>query len=90
MTSKIEDLPLLLVVPPNLADQVLFELHKYLKYGTFDVLPYIGNWEKRQNWWASSWSQCNNAEGRRIIVATYTVSLFDCVRNFSKAPAGYY
>jgi hypothetical protein len=42
--SNIPDLPTLLVVPVNLVDQVVSEMHRFLQYGSFDLFPYLHSW----------------------------------------------
>ncbi|KAF8810162.1 hypothetical protein BYT27DRAFT_7092906, partial [Phlegmacium glaucopus] len=81
---NIPDFPNLLVVPVSLVNQVLNELHRYYQHGSFDILPYLGKWEGRKNWWDQCWSQCRNKLGRRIVVTTPTAieSDFSVVMEF--------
>jgi len=71
--GNIPDSPFVLVVPVALVDQVTCELHKYLEFGNFDVLPYIGTWRNRKLWWNSVWPKAQNPVGRRILITTPTV-----------------
>jgi SNF2 family DNA or RNA helicase len=73
--GNIPNLPSLLIAPVTLVDQVISELHRYLRHGTFDVLPYLGTWERRKLWWTDIWDgQCKNTLGKRIIIVTPAVS----------------
>jgi hypothetical protein len=74
LDGNIPDEPFLFVVPVNLVTQVICELHHYLEYGHFDVLPYIGAFDTREHWWSKIWAQAKNAEGRRIIITTPNVT----------------
>jgi hypothetical protein len=52
----------------------MLEIHRYLQFGTFDVLPYLQNWAGRKTWWNDHWTKAKNVEGRRIVITTPTVS----------------
>jgi hypothetical protein len=72
--QNIPNLPTVLVVPNSLVYQVISELHRYLKHGSFDVLPYLGKHATRKLWWSTHWVKARNQEGRRIVVTTPSVS----------------
>lgn len=74
--ENIPDAPFVVVVPVNLVHQMTSELHRYLQYGYFDILPYIGTWAKRKRWWDDVWTKGNNPPGRKIVITTPSVSLF--------------
>jgi hypothetical protein len=66
--------PILLTIPKSLELQFTNELRRYLRPKSFDILPYTGTWEKRENWWTQVWSSSKHDPSRRIIVAATTVS----------------
>jgi SNF2 family DNA or RNA helicase len=71
----VPDLPAVFVVPVTLVPQLVSELHRYLRRGTFDVLPYTGTHQTRSTWWTDVWSaRSNQPEGRKIIVTTSKVT----------------
>ncbi|KAG2062895.1 hypothetical protein BDR04DRAFT_1039611, partial [Suillus decipiens] len=67
---NIPNLPIILVIPPNLISQFTSELHRFLQRGSFDILPYLATWNSRQSWWQDIWSRSIQPEGRRIIITT--------------------
>lgn len=67
---NIPDLPMVVVVPVLLVNQFISELHKFLQRGSFDVLPYLGNWSSRQTWWTTIWERSKQPLSRRIIVTS--------------------
>ncbi|KAG1836505.1 P-loop containing nucleoside triphosphate hydrolase protein [Suillus subalutaceus] len=69
-SPNIPDLPIILVIPPNLISQFTSELHRFLQRGSFDILPYLATWNSRQSWWQDIWSRSIQPEGRRIIITT--------------------
>ncbi|KAG2738555.1 hypothetical protein P692DRAFT_201730973 [Suillus brevipes Sb2] len=66
--SNIPDLPVILVIPANLISQFTSELHRYLRRGSFDILPYQGLWSNRSSWWKNIWPMSKLPEGRRILI----------------------
>lgn len=42
----------------------------YFEHGSIDVLPCLGTWAKRKDWWSTHYKQCKNSVGRRIVIAT--------------------
>jgi SNF2 family DNA or RNA helicase len=76
ISSNIPDLPVVVVVPVPLVQQVTSELHRYLQHGRFDLLPYLGQQSSRPGWFTEVWRKANNPEGRRIIITTPTVRSF--------------
>jgi hypothetical protein len=76
--SNIPDLPVVIVVPVHLIDQFVTELHKFLEFGNFDVIPYLGTWASRTTWWKTIWGErLHQLERRRIIVAAPKVGRFE-------------
>ncbi|KAG1737029.1 P-loop containing nucleoside triphosphate hydrolase protein [Suillus lakei] len=65
---NIPDLPVILVIPANLIHQFTSELHRYLRRGSFDILPYQGIWSSRPLWWKNIWTMPRLPEGRRILI----------------------
>jgi hypothetical protein len=72
--GNIPSSPILLTVPKSLELQFTNELRRYLRPKTFDILPYTGTWEKRQDWWSQVWSSSKHDPSRRIVLAATTVS----------------
>lgn len=73
---NIPALPIVLVIPVNLVDQIVHEFHRYLEHGSFDVLPYLMSWNSQPLWWDHIWAlRSNQPQERRIIVTTPTMSL---------------
>ncbi|KAG1838807.1 P-loop containing nucleoside triphosphate hydrolase protein [Suillus subalutaceus] len=81
-SANIPNLPIILVIPANLVPQFTSELHRFLQYGAFDVLPYLATWRSRQSWWKDIWSRSMQPEGRRIIITTPKALESDCERIF--------
>src|ERR1700685_1206575 len=67
--------PSVLVVPVNLVHQMTSELHRYLRHGEFDVLPYLGTHKTRPTWWTDVWTLSKHEEHRRIVITTPNVSI---------------
>ena len=64
----------IIICPPNLTDQWMSEIQKYLQYGSYTVLPYYGTCtEKNRESFQKLWEQTENTT--RIILTTYSVSL---------------
>lgn len=56
-------------MPTTLIHQFTSELHRYLRRGSFDILPYKGMWSKdRALWWKNIWTMPKLPEGRRILI----------------------
>ena len=74
--------PHLIICPVNLLDQWLSELHRFLEYGSFSILPYTGTCTEanRRAFW-ESWDALPSPVERRIIVATMTVSDIPALRH---------
>jgi len=82
---NIPALPVVLVVPVNLVDQIVHEFHRYLQHGSFDVLPYLTSWNSRPLWWEHIWGlRSNQPQERRIVVTTPTVSLLPFLTLFAE------
>ena len=70
-------MPHLIVVLPNLLPQWQAESRRFLKWGSFDLLPYTGNFKTATR--KAVWDELNSRErdrGRRghtILLAAYTV-----------------
>lgn len=75
MAANAGNLPQLLVVPGNLLDQVISEMHRFLIFGAFAVLPYTAacREQNRDAFWRE-FNQLPVPMNRRIIVATISVS----------------
>ena len=61
--------------PNNLLEQWTGELHRFLKYGAFSILPYVGACTDTNR--AAFWLEFNRLKSRpdrRIILASYNVS----------------
>lgn len=73
--GNIPDLPFIIVVPVNLHTQWTHEIHKFLRRGYFDVLPYIGTLATRPNFWEEqgSWNHSIIPLHRRILLCSITV-----------------
>jgi SNF2 family DNA or RNA helicase len=74
-SPNIPNLPVILVIPANLVAQFTSELHRFLQYGAFDILPYLATWRSRQSWWTEIWGRSMQPEGRRIIITTPKVRI---------------
>jgi hypothetical protein len=84
--GNIPDEAFIIVCPVTLLTQLTSELHRYLQPGSFDILPYTGKHRTRQTWWTDIWGRCNHKEGRRIVIATTTVSVGSfCCDNINNA-----
>ncbi|KAG1837021.1 P-loop containing nucleoside triphosphate hydrolase protein [Suillus tomentosus] len=81
-SANIPNLPVMLVIPSSLVAQFTSELHRFLKRGAFDVLPYLATWNSRRTWWEDIWSRSKQPEGRRIIITTPKALESDCDRIF--------
>lgn len=78
----------MIVAPVTLTAQLMAELHRYFKHGTFDVFPYTGSRQTRGDWWKEILGKSKHKPGRNIIVATPSVSIVSwistiCVSLFS-------
>jgi hypothetical protein len=69
--------PSVLVVPVNLVGQMTSELHRYLRHGEFDVLPYLGTHKTRPTWWTDVWTLSKHKDHRRIVLTTPNVCIFN-------------
>lgn len=67
---NIPDLPIVIVVPVHLISQFVTELHKFLEFGNFDVIPYLGTWASRTTWWKTIWGERSHQQERRRIIVT--------------------
>ncbi|KAG2098226.1 uncharacterized protein F5147DRAFT_656118 [Suillus discolor] len=66
---NILDLPVILVMLATLIHQFTLELHRYLRQGSFDILPYKGKWSNdRALWWKNIWTMPKLPEGRQILI----------------------
>lgn len=76
-SGNLPDRPHLIIVPPSLHTQWLRELHRFLKFGAFDVLPYTHAYsaDRRKPVWDYLKAQRAGLPlCRRIILATTAVS----------------
>ncbi|KAG2108131.1 hypothetical protein BD769DRAFT_1366000 [Suillus cothurnatus] len=71
--GNLPDLPTVIVCPPNLQHQWTNEIERYLRRGTFDVLPYFGKYDKRKDWWNKACDKCQQPLRRRVVLATTLV-----------------
>ena len=70
------ELPHVIVCPNALLDQWTGELHRFLQYGAFSILPYVGACTENNR--AAFWHAFNSLKSRpdrRIILASYNVSV---------------
>lgn len=73
-TGNIPDRPVLLGCPANLHGQLSQELERYLKWRSFDVIPYVGKVEKRMDFWTTHFKASKHVPGRKIVLAAHTVT----------------
>ncbi|KAG1793303.1 P-loop containing nucleoside triphosphate hydrolase protein [Suillus plorans] len=81
-SPNIPNFPVMIVVPANLVSQFTSELHRFLRRGAFDILPYLGTWTSRRTWWEDIWGRSKQPEGRRIIITAPKALESDCDRIF--------
>lgn len=74
--GNIPDESSIFVVPVTLRGQMVHELYRYLEPGGFDILPYEGTHPKRKDFWVEAWSKSEQPPGRKILIATTSVSFF--------------
>lgn len=67
------DLPMLLVVPLALREQVELELHRYIKHGRIDVLLYDAGINRVPDYWEKVYNASSLPPHQRLILATTTV-----------------
>ncbi|EGO04149.1 hypothetical protein SERLA73DRAFT_148782 [Serpula lacrymans var. lacrymans S7.3] len=70
--ANLPDLPTILVCPTNLHAQLTSEIEHYLRRGTFDLLPYTGKLQQREQWWETIWTQSKMSPGRCIVLVPQT------------------
>jgi hypothetical protein len=70
---NIPGLPIAIFVPVSLVDQWVSEMHKFLRYGSFDIFPYLNSHNSRPNWWTDIWKMSKQPEKRKILVASLPV-----------------
>ncbi|KAH9949213.1 P-loop containing nucleoside triphosphate hydrolase protein, partial [Amylocystis lapponica] len=70
--GNLEDEPVIIVCPVNLEAQFTDEIHRYLRRGTFDLLPYTGKHASRPVWWSEIMTQSKQPPARRIVLALVT------------------
>ncbi|KAG2343746.1 hypothetical protein BDR05DRAFT_883628 [Suillus weaverae] len=83
---NLPDLPTVIVCPPNLQHQWTSELERYLRRATFDVLPYVGKYDNRKDWWSKAWDECQQPLRRRVVLATTLAIQDDATTIFSDGP----
>ncbi|KAG2134716.1 P-loop containing nucleoside triphosphate hydrolase protein [Suillus cothurnatus] len=84
--GNLPDLPTVIVCPPNLQHQWTIEIERYLRRGTFDVLPYVGKYETRKDWWSKACDRCQQPLRRRVVLATTLAIQHDTSTLFSNGP----
>jgi SNF2 family DNA or RNA helicase len=67
--------PFLIVVPPTLVEQVTQECNRFLQPGSLDVIKVTGSAEQHEQLWAQAGNLSNLEPGRRLYVASTTVSV---------------
>lgn len=72
--DNIPDLPFLIAVPIGLRAQWELELHRYLKYGSLEIINYDSGAQKMPTFWTEIFGKSRTPLGKRIIIATTTVS----------------
>ena len=89
-SKNLPDRPHLIIVPVPLHTQWMRELHRFLQYGGFDVMPYTHGYNAETR--GLFWKQVNEARAglpqcRRIVLASTAVSLAPCyvTSNFSNS-----
>ncbi|KAG2366148.1 hypothetical protein BDR07DRAFT_1373763 [Suillus spraguei] len=80
--NNIPDLPVVIMSPPNLQHQWMNEIQWYLRQATFDVLPYVGKYTTRVQWWTMAWSKCQQPPIQHIILATMSAAQDDAATVF--------
>ncbi|KAH9926072.1 P-loop containing nucleoside triphosphate hydrolase protein, partial [Amylocystis lapponica] len=85
--GNIEDEATIIMCPAALHQQWTEELHRYLKHGWFDVLPFLGTYDKRGSWWQDVYGHSLQIPSRRIILATHSAVTSDSIVTF-KGPTG--
>ncbi|KAI6097725.1 P-loop containing nucleoside triphosphate hydrolase protein [Pisolithus croceorrhizus] len=78
-TGNIPDRPILLGCPANLHGQLSQELERYLKWRSFDVIPYVGKVEKRMDFWTTHFKASKHVPGRKIVLAAHTALASDAL-----------
>ncbi|KAH0833809.1 P-loop containing nucleoside triphosphate hydrolase protein [Lanmaoa asiatica] len=82
--ANIPDLPVIIVCPVNIQDQWVGEIHRFLRKGTFDILPYVGKLVTRGAWWKVGYPQSHQPALRRIILAAHTAIQDDGIAVFEE------
>ncbi|KAH7917293.1 hypothetical protein BV22DRAFT_1026655 [Leucogyrophana mollusca] len=75
--GNLKDAPSVIVCPPTMLDQFTAEIHRYLRPGTFDLLPYVSTYETRPQWWQKIWLKSAQRPRRRILLASHTALVSD-------------
>ncbi|KAG2045912.1 hypothetical protein BDR06DRAFT_900013 [Suillus hirtellus] len=84
--GNVPDLPTVIICPPNLQHQWTSEIERYLRRATFDLLPYIGKYDNRKDWWSKAWDECQQPLRRRVVLATTLAIQDDATTIFSDGP----
>ncbi|KAG1786495.1 P-loop containing nucleoside triphosphate hydrolase protein, partial [Suillus variegatus] len=84
--GNLPDLPTVIICPPNLHHQWTGEIERYLRRATFDVLPYVGKYDSRKDWWSKVWAKCQQPLCRRVVLATTLAIQDDAATIFGDGP----
>ncbi|KAH9841961.1 P-loop containing nucleoside triphosphate hydrolase protein, partial [Rhodofomes roseus] len=84
-SKEIEDLPTLISVPVTLHKQMTNEIHRYVQWKEFDLLPYTGTTASRAKWWDLVWKKVKHQPIRRIVLATIKAITSDATDMFTQA-----
>ncbi|KAG2045712.1 hypothetical protein BDR06DRAFT_1015378 [Suillus hirtellus] len=84
--GNLPDLPTVIICPPNLHHQWIGEIERYLRRATFDVLPYVGKYDSRKDWWSKVWAKCQQPLCRRVVLATTLAIQDDAATIFGDGP----
>ncbi|KAG1741027.1 P-loop containing nucleoside triphosphate hydrolase protein [Suillus occidentalis] len=84
--GNLPDLPTVVICPPNLQHQWTSEIERYLRRATFDILPYVGKYANRKDWWRKAWDQCRQPLRRRVVLATTLAIQEDATMIFGDGP----
>ena len=72
-SDVLEEAPTVILAPSGLYAQWQQALQRAFQPGVIDLIPYIGTYETRRNWYADVYRKSKQPVNRRVVLTTYSV-----------------